>query len=128
MKLMVYGTLKRGWGNNRLLEGAKFLGDAYSCKKYVLVNGGFPIAYTKEKEGFPLLPIKGEIWEVEGHHVERCDRLEGHPDWYRRNTIQAVVNGGEVETFIYEMNETPSRYSLCNTIDYNNNRYYYWGG
>lgn len=126
MNLFVYGTLKRGWGNNRLLEGAKFVGEAYSHKSYALANGGFPIAYTKYREGFPMLPIKGEVWSVNDSHIARCDRLEGHPDWYRRNTIQATVNGDDVETYIYEMLEAPSRLSVCDTIEYNSNIYYYW--
>lgn len=126
--LMCYGTLMRGWGNNRLLEGARFIGEAYSHKPYALANGGFPIAYTMEREGFPLLPIKGEVWEVDDNHIARCDRLEGHPDWYCRNTIQATVNGEVVTTDIYEMLETPSRTNVCNTLEYNNNKYYYWGG
>lgn len=126
MNLFTYGTLMRNHGNNRLLEGAKFLGVAYSHKAYALSNGGFPIAYTKGAEGFPLLPIRGEVWEVEDHHIALCDRLEGHPNWYKREMITAsVVGHGDVDTFIYEMNEEPSR-SMCQTTMYNNRLYYYW--
>jgi gamma-glutamylcyclotransferase (GGCT)/AIG2-like uncharacterized protein YtfP len=126
MKLFVYGTLMRNHGNHRLLEGAKFLGVAYSHKSYALANGGFPIAYTKGGGVFPLLPIKGEVFEVEDHHITRCDRLEGHPDWYRRVEIKATVNEEEVNTFVYEMDGVPTRYNVCNTIIYSNKAYYYW--
>jgi len=127
VNLFVYGTLMSGHGNNCLLEGAKFLGVAYSHKAYVLANGGFPVAYTKGIEDFPLLPIRGEVWEVEDHHIARCDRLEGHPNWYKRGTITAsVVDHGDVETFIYEMNEEPNRLSVCQTTMYDNKMYYYW--
>lgn len=120
MKLMVYGTLKRQYGNNVLLNGAKFLGPAITQKKYVLLNSGFPYAVTltKDEEQFPMLPVIGEVYEINERHLSSCDSLEGHPNWYRRNTIQAVMETGEVEeVMIYEMNEWPEGRKLCNVVN-----------
>ncbi len=124
MKLFVYGTLQRGYGNNYRLAGATFLGKAVTQKPYVLFNGGFPYAVpVSVVEEFPLLPVMGELYEVEQHHIDSCDRLEGHPSWYHRKTIQVTVKGGLVDTFIYEMPSlSPDRYRLCNTKD----NMYYW--
>ena len=42
MKLFVYGTLKRGYGNNRLLREATFIGPAISkSAMYRMYSTGF---------------------------------------------------------------------------------------
>ncbi len=127
MNLFVYGTLQRGYGNNHRLNGATFLGKAVTLTRYVLFNGGFPYAVpvSPDPQSFPLLPVMGEVYKVEDHHIEACDRLEGHPGWYQRKTIQAMINNRLVDTYIYEMPSLPpDRYRLCNTKD----DIYYWSG
>lgn len=135
MKLFVYGTLQQGWGNNRLLNGATFLGKALTKKPYVLFNGGFPYAVpvSPDESMFPLLPVMGEVYEVEQRHVDVCDYLEGHPSWYQRTNIRAFINPGveyedqpSVEVMIYEMPRLDryQHYHLCNTKD----NMYYWSG
>ena len=125
MKLMVYGTLKRGWGNNRLLVNATFVGEAVSKKNYVLFDSGIPYAvpFTENEDTHPLRPIMGEVFEIDADQLRRCDALEGHPNWYRREIINVEVNGHEEEVFIYEMPEWQGRARVCNTVD----DYYKWG-
>lgn len=126
MKLFVYGTLMRGYGNNRRLDGATFLGKAVTLKSYVLFNGGFPYAVpvSPDPQGFPLLPVMGEVYEVEDHHIEACDRLEGHPDWYQRRVITANMDNRCIATCIYEMPRLDHlSYHLCNVSDQG---HYYW--
>lgn len=127
MKLMVYGTLQRGHWNNRLLEGAQYIGKAITRKPYVLYHCGFPMAvpHSINPERLPLLPIIGEVYEAGIDNVLRCDRLEGHPDWYQRTKIVAEVNGEEHEVFIYEMPTPPAHQQLCSIVD---NMYYQWVG
>jgi len=124
MKLMVYGTLQQGYWNNRLLAGARFIGQAVTNKEYVLFDCGFPMAVTAPTKYKPL-PIIGEVYEVTQEQLERCDRLEGHPNWYKRELISARLGDRDEEVFIYEMPEKPSSVSLCNIVD---NRYYRWVG
>lgn len=125
MKLFVYGTLQRGYGNNRLLAGATFLGPAVSLKPYVLFNCGFPYAvpFTKNEEKFPLLPITGEVYGVDETILRGCDRLEGHPNWYKRTYINVVRDDEEEEVMIYEMN-TWEEYRLSSI----SNSVYCWAG
>lgn len=124
MKLMVYGTLQQGYWNNRLLNGAAFLGQAVTNKPYVLFNCGFPMAVTAPSK-HKALPIIGEVYEVEEHHLRNCDRLEGHPDWYKREKISVKLGDKDEEVFIYEMPDHPSHNQLCDIID---NMYYKWVG
>ena len=46
--------------------------------------------------------IAGEIYEVDGAMLAKLDRLEGHPDYYMRRTIQVeltpAANAGTVST------------------------------
>lgn len=125
MKLMVYGTLQRNHGNNRLLQNAEFLGVAVTKKKYVLLNCGFPFAipHTPDEDVYPLLPITGEVFEVKEDDVSRCDRLEGHPSWYRREKIKVVLQDQEEEVYIYEMPTWQSNLPLCSITP---NGYYCW--
>lgn len=81
-KVFVYGTLKRGHGNHRLLKDSKFLGEA-SIKSDMYSLGAFPAISGKgEREAY------GEVFEVDEPTMERLDRLEGYPHFYNRKVVE----------------------------------------
>jgi len=124
MKLFVYGSLKQGFWNNTRLNGAKFLGPALTKKNYTLMAGGFPYAVTADV-GHKQLPIMGEVFEIDEGHLARCDALEGHPNWYRRDTIKVTMLSGEEEdVMIYEWN-SPLNQRVCDVVE---DKYYHWLG
>lgn len=134
MKLFVYGTLKSKYGNNRLLQGATFLGEAVTVKEYFLGSGGIPYAIPNAPDGKKMLPIMGEVWEINEEHLRRCDNLEGHPSFYTRTTIDVnfLDDGGGspdvvVPAYIYEMLISSYRGIVpSDTVVYNNTVYYCW--
>lgn len=92
--IFVYGTLKRGWGNNAIIHDQKFLSEASTVgNKYQMhALGGFPGIVSGDKN------IPGELWEVDDTAFARCDRLEGHPNFYKRELVSVTskVNGEDV--------------------------------
>jgi len=88
--IFVYGTLKEGYGNNHLLEGAEFLGPGKTLEKYSLYVSGIPFVF----KGKAVSHIYGELYRVKELTLKRIDRLEGHPEWYRRDEIQTVTEEG----------------------------------
>lgn len=109
MKLIVYGTLKRGYGNNRLLAEAKFEKEVL-VPGYKLVGGtGIPFAIPDAES-----VTRGEMFEVTLAQQQRTDALEGHPRWYVRTPV--VTADGEAA----EMYVIPSgyeRHEPCDIID-----------
>lgn len=95
-KVFVYGTLKRGFGNHEyLLSKSKFLGEHVTDPAYTMVScGGFPGVIESGST-----PITGEVFEVTEEELLDCDRLEGHPNWYRRKLIPTPY--GEAWVYIY---------------------------
>jgi gamma-glutamylcyclotransferase (GGCT)/AIG2-like uncharacterized protein YtfP len=97
--VFVYGTLKKGIHNHRLLTHAKFIGYAITDQGYRLVAGGFPIVL----EGGNFA-VKGEVYEVDDATLERLDQLEGYraegdPSnlYDRRSIVVRVWNGAALE-------------------------------
>jgi gamma-glutamylcyclotransferase (GGCT)/AIG2-like uncharacterized protein YtfP len=82
--IFVYGTLKRGWGNNIILHDQRFIQECHTFEsKYEMYSlGGFPGVVRGNKR------IYGELWEVDDAALKRCDTLEGHPDFYQRELIR----------------------------------------
>jgi gamma-glutamylcyclotransferase (GGCT)/AIG2-like uncharacterized protein YtfP len=104
MKIAVYGTLRKGWGNNRLLQQCEFIGSGHTKEKYQMTASGIPFVHPDKK----VSKIKVEIYNVEGKDLERVDSLEGYSpedhdrSWYKRTPIQVVMdNGEEIEASIY---------------------------
>lgn len=93
MKVFVYGTLKEGYGNNRLLTGHTKVGD-FIVQNYKLYDCGFPVAWPSEGEF-----ITGEIWDIHDSQetLLRLDRLEGEGSMYNRTDIVAINNDGQEE-------------------------------
>ena len=88
-RVFVYGTLKEGYGNNRLLSHSKFLGAAQSVGNFVLGNVGFPYAFPSDAvpEQYKKLcfPVVGELYEADSvESFLSLDFLEGYPSHYDR--------------------------------------------
>lgn len=84
MKVFVYGTLKSGYGNNRLLSTSEFVGD-HIVTGYKLFNTGFPVATPSAEHS-----VKGEIWDIgnDTDVLRRLDGLEGEGYMYDRVEVE----------------------------------------
>lgn len=101
MKIFVYGTLKRGHGNNRLLQGvSRFIGSALTVQTYPMLYGYVPVLF---KINHPrALRIKGELFEItDKRYIYPIDSLEGHPYWYKREIIKVEVDNEIHEAWCY---------------------------
>lgn len=82
-RIFVYGTLLAGEHNHHLLETADFVAAASTRSLYTLHNyGGFPAAVLGGSSA-----IFGEVYAIDVPTLERLDRLESHPRFYRRTPI-----------------------------------------
>ena len=123
----VYGTLKRWYGNHRLIADAEFVWE-YLVPFYALKSSGIPflsvVGDPSELKGY----MKVETYSVTDDELVRLDRLEWHPDWYIRtkvplmdlapdtNTITVV---GETEVYHYPVVQEMDRsedYLIANNI------------
>lgn len=124
--VFVYGTLRKGHGNNRLLPEDTFIGTATTEDGYVMTAySGFPAVYFPTYEdGDEGTIITGELYEVDDATLERLDGLEGHPRWYRREQVNVMVDGddpslGFTSAWIYIM-QGERQGPVIESGDYNN--------
>ena len=91
----VYGTLKMGYGNHRLLEDAMFEGEAVTAKKYPMVdNGYFPYLFNEDGGDH----VKVEVYAVDADTLARLDALEGvDSGHYYREEVEVVFDDGFTE-------------------------------
>lgn len=117
--LAVYGTLKRPYGNHRLIVDAKlpFVGTAITNSSgFMMEGGGFPIVYEGEDEQMGDR-IFVELYRFEDEdQITRIDNLEGHPDWYTRKPFEFSIveseeflEGQPVQAQMYVMELDHSR-------------------
>lgn len=91
--VFVYGTLKRPYGNNRLLRSSVFVGTGTTVMPFWMrTTGGFPVVFRgQQAQGQPVGNIEGEIYEVNSETLRSLDGLEGHPGWYVRDQVSVDV-------------------------------------
>ena len=93
-RVFVYGTLKRGFYNHRLLEDceARFVAEAKTHASMRLVLGDFGVPYVMDEHATTGTQITGELWEVNDSGLEALDVLEGvDVGMYQRVDVQVVV-------------------------------------
>lgn len=91
-KVFVYGSLKRGYWNNRLLMGSKFIGTgSTNDAEFRMYDGTFPYVTT---EGID--DVQGEVWEVDEATLRNLDALEGTPDHYVRYNTKVYMDEEDV--------------------------------
>jgi len=95
-KVFVYGTLKRGQGNNHVFpNGSKYVCDGV-CDGKLVHLGGFP-GLLKGTSG----KTYGEVWEVP--HLQSLDYLEGNGSFYTREPTIIQVGDEEITAWVYKL-------------------------
>lgn len=97
LHVFVYGTLKKGRGNNSLLKSSEFIGEGKTVNKYALYTTGIPFVIASQK----VSHISGELYSVDDETLLNLDRLEGHPDWYHREITKVEVDGKIYNAYMY---------------------------
>lgn len=109
MILAVYGTLKRGFGNNSLLEriNAKFITSGKTSNKYTMFKSGIPFVTKKE-----MTNITVELFDVNDDTVYMVDRLEDNPNWYKREEIPIDGDDGKkYQAWLYFMDHASVKHN-----------------
>lgn len=95
----VYGSLKKGFGNHRLLGAtSEFIGTGITEPKYKMYSlGGFPGLHSGNDRIFV------EVYLVDANKtLPNLDLLEGHPSWYKR-TLESIIISPDlkIEAWLY---------------------------
>ena len=116
--VFVYGTLKKGFGNHRLLVKAEFMCPSYIFDGKMLDLGAFPAVVDGARE------IHGELYSVDKATLASLDRLEGHPTFYERRKVHAMVpdgpgQEGDMEAWCYFLSKDSQAHyeKLCPVIE-----------
>lgn len=96
--IAAYGTLRKGWGNSRLVDipSNKYIGEGKTVEKYTMRSSGIPYL-SKE----PMVNITVDLWEIDKDSLIKVDALEGHPKWYKRELVPVEVNNKIYNAYIY---------------------------
>lgn len=129
MKVFVYGTLKSGYGNNRILEKSTKICDA-EVEGFKLYNSGFPVAASCHQSS-----VVGEVWEIGDPLIsesskwtlQRLDALESVPYLYTRENVSAIDSeGNRHDVSMYVGNPTTWRYFEGMKEEPNESGKYFW--
>lgn len=89
----VYGTLKQGHSNHKVMKtaGGAYVGDGRTSAKYRLCIDGLPYLIRGASPDGHNVAV--EVYDVDQAGLTILDSLEGHPDFYRRETIRVSLDG-----------------------------------
>ena len=99
--VFVYGSLKRGYPNHRLLGEALFLGPHVTKDCYTMTDLGYYPAVSLHG----TTSIHGEVYEVTTDELATLDVLEGVPDYYHR--ILIPTSYGEAWMYFMPISQNP---------------------
>ncbi len=99
----VYGSLRQGFGNHRVLKDSEYLGTFKTNDLFTMYSlGAFPYIKPDEKNG---IPITVELYKVISDNIAYgLDCLEGYPSFYDKKniTIQNFETDLEIKTYFIE--------------------------
>ncbi len=88
-KVAVYGSLRKGLGNHRVLGDSKLIGKEWIPNYEMFSLGSFP--GIRNGKG----SIYVEVYEVDSNTLERLDTLEGY---HAKDSVNNFYNKEEVST------------------------------
>lgn len=89
-RVFVYGTLKKGIHNHRLLVSSDFIGNAYTLDTFKMFHVGFPV--IKFSDHPDAKSVYGEVYDVDDETLKRLDSLESEGSMYDRKQINVVID------------------------------------
>lgn len=106
--VFVYGTLKEGFGNHRILKYSEYWADAVTVDRYNFFTlGPFPAVVKTNNDRLDLYRVDGEIYKVDDVVLKRLDALEGNGQLYQRRVrdFEVFLNGEPtvVKAWMYEL-------------------------
>jgi gamma-glutamylcyclotransferase (GGCT)/AIG2-like uncharacterized protein YtfP len=87
--VFVYGTLKRGISNHRLLADSEYICNAYTVDTFKMYTVGFPIIMPAD--GPDAWAVYGEVYDVDDATLKRLDGLEAEGIMYDRKLINVCL-------------------------------------
>ncbi len=99
IRIFIYGTLKSGEVNHRVLEHANAVYiqvGKTTLKIFSMVQGMYPELYKNGDEH-----VTGEVWSVPEDSIYILDAFEGHPVLYKRDLILIDIDGETIECQTY---------------------------
>lgn len=113
----VYGSLRKGLGNHRILRDSKLLGEYSTPPLFTMYSlGGFPGVIEKGETSVTL-----EVYKVEDEGIEdRLDVLEGyHGKHYGANLYnKEIISTPYGDAFIYYFNRENLPYPIVASGDW----------
>jgi gamma-glutamylaminecyclotransferase len=94
--VFVYGTLKHGFGNHRILKYSEYFCDATTTERYNFFTlGYFPAVSKTGNPDLDIYKVDGEIYKVDGHVMALLDSLESNGQLYQRRVrdFDVLLNG-----------------------------------
>jgi len=88
----VYGSLRKGLHNHRLLANARCLGIDYIPNFNMFSMGSFP--FLKPVETLALTTV--EVYNASPEEFRNLDRLEGYPSFYDRKQVPTTYGSAWV--------------------------------
>ena len=105
--IFVYGTFGKGKEITTCSTDPNSLESQKPRKRYALYGSGIPFLSRAKA----ISQVTGEVYAVDDATLKRLDQLEGHPDWYKREQAEVVLQDGtELIAWIYFC-DTPQRRS-----------------
>lgn len=106
MRIFVYGTLKKNYGNHRLMGDSTFIGKGVTISSFYMWDVGFPYVFRSSVyPEQPFAPIEGEVYEVDEDTLQDLDWLEGYPTHYNREWVDVNVGGIIHQAQMYVTND-----------------------
>ena len=103
-RVFVYGTLRAGQRNHRLLRRATALGPASTVEPFAMHDlGAFPAIVAGGET-----PVVGEVYEVDAETLQALDRLEGYPHLYDRVEV-SLTDGGRALVYTMQPRQVEGR-------------------
>jgi gamma-glutamylaminecyclotransferase len=93
IRLFVYGSLKRGFAGQPLLDGARFEATATTGPGYALYDLGPYPALVTGGDG----AVHGELYWVTPDHLAQLDQYEG-PEYAREQVL--LADGSRAEAYV----------------------------
>ena len=100
--VFVYGTLRRGEENHRMIVGNTILGNTLTDERYTMYDlGEYPAVIQNGKSA-----IIGEVYDISTDLLATLDKLEECPDYYRRLYIDTPYG----KAWMYVLSRLPDAY------------------